>query len=180
MIITNDGYALTSAEHLRINDLIETKNHDSQSGYAKVVSVDYDLGIALLKIDSVLYTNVPFRLSQNKAQVGEELVSMGYKDDYLLYEQVSPGMASEDFIHISGKEVAKGAPLLSRYGELKGIVTRSNGVSSSIQTQKILEFLESNSPEKLKVPSKNRLYYSTTEQKVERLKPCILKFKFQV
>jgi hypothetical protein len=177
--INEDGFALTSSDNLSEGEIIGISNNESFSGKAEVMAIDKKSGLALLLVDSVLRTSVPFRFSQSPSQVGDELISLGYSNGKLLFGEATPQLFEQEAIWIGGDELSPGAPLFSDYGEFQGIIIKSEEGNRSIGVEAIREFIEMAIVEDVKLPTRNRLYYDNTAKKVERLKPCILRIKYQ-
>jgi hypothetical protein len=178
-IINEDGFALTSSEDLSKGDMITVSNELSQSGSAEVVSIDEKKGLALLLVDSVLRTAVPFRFSPEPAEVGDELISLGYSDGKLLFAEATTQFFEFETMWVGGEPLFPGAPLFSEFGELKGIMIDSDEGKLSQGVVKVKEFIEFGTTHDINLPTRNRLYYSSTAQRVEKLKPCILRIKYQ-
>jgi len=179
-MISDQGYALTAAGHLKENAIIEVTDHAENKGSARVVAVDTIADLALLELDSVFQSRVPFRLAETESRVGDELISLGYFDGKLLFAEARTQMKEETGDWVGGTSLVQGAPLFSHHGELAGIVTDVNESGKSIGAEKIRTFIEGVQEEPVRLPNRNRLYYSNTSQRVEKVKPCILKLKFEV
>ena len=178
-IINEDGFALTSSENLSEGETISISNDESFSGKAKVMAIDKKSRLALLLVDPNLRASVPFRFSQSPSQVGDELISLGYTNGKLLFGEATPQLFEKEAIWVGGNELSPGAPLFSDYGEFKGIIVDSKEGNRSVGVETIREFIKMAIVEDVKLPTRNRLYYDNTAKKVERLKPCILRIKYQ-
>lgn len=177
--ISEDGYALTSCENLSKGDVIGISNESSLAGNAEVVAIDKKTGLVLLLVDTLMWTSVPFRFSPSPAEVGDDLISLGYANGKLLFGEATPRLFEQDAIWIGGDELSAGVPLFSENGELKGVVVNAEEGNLSVGVQAIKEFIEMTTVREVKLPTRNRLYYDNTAKRVERLKPCILRIKYQ-
>ncbi len=178
-IINEDGFALTSSEHLTKGDRISVSNDLSHTGSAEVVAIDEKTGLALLLVDSVLRTSVPYRFSPTPSEVGDELISLGYSGGKLLFGEATTQFFEVETMWVGGDALFPGAPLFSEYGELKGIMIESDEGNLSQGVEKVREFIEFGTTYDVNLPTRNRLYYSNTAQRVESLRPCILRIKYQ-
>lgn len=179
ILISEKGYALTSASDLKMGAEIEVRDNQNNLGRAKVSAVDTAIGLALLKVDSVFATAVPFRLKVSESKVGQELVTLGYKDGKLLFAKANTQLIETDSEWITGNGLYPGAPLFTDHGELSGILTNVDESGKSVNAERIQNFLNQVSNEKINLPSRNRLYYSNTAQRVQKLEPCIFQIKFK-
>ncbi|MGB6035593.1 MAG: hypothetical protein WBG42_04950 [Cryomorphaceae bacterium] len=177
--INENGFALTSSENLSKGDIVSISNDASFSGKAEVMAIDQKSGLALLLVDSLLRTSVPFRFSQSPSQVGDELISLGYTNGKLLFGEATPQLFEQGAIWIGGDQLSPGVPLFSDYGEFKAIIVDSEEGNKSVGVEIIRDFIEMAVVEDIKLPTRNRLYYDNTAKKVEKLKPCILRIKYQ-
>jgi hypothetical protein len=69
--------------------------------------------------------------------------------------------------------------LFSEDGELKGIIIESSDGKLSQGIEALNDFLGFAATFDVNLPSTNKLYYDSTAQRVEKLKPCILRIKYQ-
>jgi hypothetical protein len=178
-IINEDGFALTSAEHLSEGDKISVSNDLSHTSTAEVIAIDRKTGLALLLVDSVLRTSVPFKFSQTASEVGDELISLGYSDGKLLFGEATTQFSDLETMWVGGDALYPGAPLFSEDGELKGIIIESSDGKLSQGIEALNDFLGFAATYDVNLPSTNKLYYDSTAQRVEKLKPCILRIKYQ-
>lgn len=178
-IINEDGFALTSAEHLSKGDNISVCNDLLHTSTAEVIAIDKKTGLALLLVDSVLRTSVPFRFSQTASEVGDEMISLGYSDGKLLFGEATTQFSDLETMWLGGYALYPGAPLFSKNGELKGIIIESSEGKLSQGIEALNDFLEFATTHDVNLPTRNKLYYDSTAQRVQRLKPCILRIKFQ-
>lgn len=179
-VISEDGYALTAAENLIEGMFIEVSDHSRKVGQARVVAVDTTADVALLELDSAFHSKVPFRFSKTDSKVGDELVSLGYRNGKLLFAEAQTQMKEDSFDWIGGYTLLTGAPLISSHGEITGILTRVEESGKATSANRLRSFIQGLGDVPIDLPNRNRLYYSNTSTRVEQLKPCILKVKFEV
>ena len=178
-LINDAGYAITSSKDLKKGQVIKANNEPSGSASAKVLAIDSSTGLALLKVDSVLTSSVPYRFSRTDVAIGDEMMSLGYHQNQLLFSEATTQSVDDRMSRISGSYLAAGAPLISSKGELMGVVMESGEGKHSVGVEEILDFLENRCTDEVNLPTRNKLYYDSTSKKVEKLKPCILNVKFQ-
>lgn len=179
-LINQDGFALTSSQDLSKGDRVDVSSSLSKSGGAEVIALDESTGLALLKVDSAFRSEVPFRFAQSPSEVGDGLISLGYSQGTLLFAKATTQLSDQQSLRISGTDLVLGAPLFSEFGEFKGIVIESEEGIRSCGVEKVKDFIEYAVAEDVQLPKRNKLFYNSTAEKVERLKPCILKIRFAV
>jgi hypothetical protein len=179
-LINSEGYALTDGSDLSKGDKIEVSNDFSVTGLAEVIGIDRKSGMALILVDSLLRSPVPFRLSNNSSAVGDELITLGYSGNKVLFGEATTQFSDSEKIRVGGETLFPGAPLFSTLGELQGVVLDSEEGPISQSVENIKAFLQMAFTEGMSLPTRNKLYYDNTSKRVEKIKPCILKIKYQV
>ncbi|HET6726227.1 MAG TPA: trypsin-like peptidase domain-containing protein [Gammaproteobacteria bacterium] len=134
VIVSTDGYVLTNEHVIRGADRIEVGLRDGRSAAAKVVGVDPDTDLALLKIDLLHLTPITLGRSDNLA-VGDVVLAIG--DPYGVGQTVTQGIVSatgrsqlglstfENFIQTDAaiNPGNSGGALIDAQGRLVGINT---------------------------------------------------------
>jgi Do/DeqQ family serine protease len=145
-IISTDGYVLTNQHVIDNATTITVKITDSENGYpAKVVGQDYELDLAVLKIDANREF-IPMVLGDsNQIRVGEWVVAIG--NPYGLDHTVTVGVVSAKGrpINIENRPYKNliqtdaainpgnsGGPLLNTQGQVIGINTAVNAQAQGI------------------------------------------------
>ncbi len=142
VIVKSDGTILTNAHVVKDADEIQVKLSDKRSFPAKVVGLDADSDIAVIKIDAKDLPTASIGDS-DKLRVGEIVLAIG--NPFGLTQTVTSGIVSakgrsnvgiidyEDFIQTDAaiNPGNSGGPLVNIYGEVIGvntaIATRSGG-----------------------------------------------------
>jgi serine protease DegS len=150
VIVSSDGYILTNDHVIRGADRIEIGLKDGRSAAAKVIGIDPDTDLALLKIDLPNLTPIPLGRSDNLA-IGDVVLAIG--DPYGVGQTVTQGIVSatgrsqlglstfENFIQTDAaiNPGNSGGALINTAGQLVGINTAvfsptggSNGIGFAI------------------------------------------------
>ncbi|MBQ1955987.1 MAG: trypsin-like peptidase domain-containing protein [Clostridia bacterium] len=140
VILTTDGFIVTSADALRWVDSVSVVTPDGEKYAARLIGMDLSADIAVIKIDATGLDAAVFGNS-NAVQVGERLVAIGTPYDLSLMGSTTSGIASAINRNIiNGDSVISliqcditvtdgfaGGPMINKYGQVVGIITRSMG-----------------------------------------------------
>jgi len=144
LIINTKGYILTNYHVIKEHDKILVRLSDHRSFFAKVIGVDPDTDIAVLKIDSFLaFPQVVFG-SSSTVKVGQWVMAIG--NPYGLQGSVTVGIISgvqrsnlgisryENFLQTDASinPGNSGGPLINLNGEIIGINTIITALGSRI------------------------------------------------
>ncbi len=91
VIISSDGYIVTNNHVIDKSNQIEVVLNDKRSFKAKIIGVDPNTDLALLKIDADNLTNIPFGDS-DKLKIGEWVLAIG--NPFNLTSTVTAGIVS--------------------------------------------------------------------------------------
>ncbi|MBR6772202.1 MAG: trypsin-like peptidase domain-containing protein [Clostridia bacterium] len=140
VILTTDGFIVTSAEALRWVDSVSVVTPNGERYSARLIGMDLSADIAVIKIDATGLDAAVFGNS-NAVRVGERLVAIGTPYDLSLMGSTTSGIASAINRNIiNGDSVISliqcditvtdgfaGGPMINKYGQVVGIITRSMG-----------------------------------------------------
>ena len=144
IILTTDGFIVTSAEALRWVDSVSVVTPDGKRYAASLIGMDLSSDIAVIKIDATELDAAVFGNS-NAVQVGDRLVAIGTPYDLSMMGSTTSGIASAINRNIiNGDSVISliqcditvtdgfaGGPMINKYGQVVGIITRSMGTEYS-------------------------------------------------
>lgn len=140
VILTTDGFIVTSAEALRWVDAVSVVTPDGARYVASLVGMDISSDIAIIKINATGLDAAVFGNS-NAVQVGDRLVAIGTPYDLSLMGSATSGIVSainrnivngDSVISLIQSDVTvtdgfAGGPMINKYGQVVGIITRSMG-----------------------------------------------------
>jgi len=172
-LIDNKGYLVTNAHVLKGSGAIVV-NNKGQEFIAKIVNIDQTRDLAILKIDDNTYKpsgNLPYAIKKGNIELGEELYTLGYPKDEIVYnmgylsaESGFDGDTASCQISLSANPGNSGGPVFNKNGEIVGILstrqTSAEGVVFAIKAKGIYKMIDElkksdSTIQKIKVPSNN-------------------------
>jgi len=134
VLIDGKGYLVTNAHVVRNATVVEVQN--AQGAYkARILHLDPVADLAFLKIEDTSfhsYTQLPYSISRSKARLGEDIFTMGYPRDEIVYSKgyvsARTGFRGDTLayqITIAANPGNSGTPVFNKDGEVVGIVSAS-------------------------------------------------------
>jgi S1-C subfamily serine protease len=197
-LIDGKGYLVTNAHVVRNATLVEVQN--SQGEYkARILHLDPVADLAFLKIEDTTfrsYSQLPYGFSKTKAKLGEDLWTMGYPRDEIVYSKgyvsARTGFKGDTLayqITIAANPGNSGTPVFNKDGEVVGIISgsernaqmvvfalRARNIFRAIDEMKAdTTLLKSDSNfVRLRVPSSSAIKgLDRIEQQIPRIEDCI-------
>lgn len=184
-IIATNYHVIEGASSIKVRGI----NFDFDKFYnAKVLAVDTNNDVALIKIDDVNFSSlgtIPFTIKTNIVSAGENVFVLGYPLMATMGEEIKltngiisskTGFKGDPTCYQISAPIQpgnSGGPLFDKNGNLIGIVnakhTGAENVSYAIKSQYLINLLET-VPNKPKLPSVNLLINKSLTQQVELAK----------
>jgi S1-C subfamily serine protease len=152
-LIDGKGYLVTSAHVLAGSGAIVTDNNGNEYN-SKILSIDRSKDLAILKIDDKDFRpvkNLPYSIRRNQPDLGEELFTLGYPRDEIVYNMGYlsaktgyKGDTSSCQLSLTANPGNSGAPVFNKNGEIVGIIT-----TKQAQAEDVVFALKSNNIFKL-------------------------------
>jgi S1-C subfamily serine protease len=152
-LIDGKGYLVTSAHVLAGSGAIVTDNNGNEYN-SEILSIDRSKDLAILKIDDKDFKpvkNLPYSIRRNQADLGEELFTLGYPRDEIVYNMGYlsaktgyKGDTSSCQLSLTANPGNSGAPVFNKNGEIVGIIT-----TKQTQAEDVVFALKSNNIFKL-------------------------------
>jgi len=153
--ISNNGYIVTSYHVVKGGDSVFVENSFYQKLRVKVLMVDPKNDIAILKVDDSNFNsweNIPFVLKTRKADLGENVFTLGFPKDEVVYGEGSissnngyNGDSASYQISIPINPGNSGGPLLDDKGNIIGIIsgkeTETDATGFAIKTSLLLDII---------------------------------------
>jgi len=155
-LIDGKGYLITNAHVLNGSNAVIVQNKKGEVYDAKILSIDKDNDLAILKIDDDDFKPVgklPYSISKGSAELGEELYTLGYPRDsitynmgYLSAESGFNGDTASCQISLSANPGNSGGPVFNKNGEIVGILSakqmQAEGVVFAIKSKNIFQMVD--------------------------------------
>ncbi len=153
-LIDGKGYLITNAHVIKGSGAVVIDNKGNEYK-AKIIRIDQDKDIALLKIDDSdykKYNSLPYSISKSNLDLGTEIFTLGYPKDEIVYNMgyLSArngynGDTSNFQISLNANPGNSGGPVFNNRGEIVGIIStrqaQAEGVVFAVKAKKIFELL---------------------------------------
>ncbi|WP_207632921.1 S1C family serine protease [Foetidibacter luteolus] len=170
-LIDGKGYLVTNAHVLKGSGAIVV-NNKGQEFFAKIINIDQTRDLAILKIDDNTYksfNSLPYAIKKSDVDLGEELYTLGYPRDEIVYnmgylsaESGFNGDTSSYQLSLTANPGNSGGPIFNKNGEIVGVLstrqTSAEGVVFAVKAKGIYKMIEElkksdSSLAKIKMPS---------------------------
>lgn len=193
-LIDGDGYLVTNYHVVNGSSTLVVVN-DGHEYIAKTVFSDEKNDLAILKIEDKDWKNInqlPYGIRKNSADLGEELFTLGYPRNSIVYNRgylsASSGYNDDSLsiqLSISVNPGNSGGPVLDRNGNIVGILStrdrQANDVvfaTKAININRAVEELKKDTSFKnLQTPSKSNIKNLDRVDQIKKLEECIFLVK---
>jgi len=194
-LIDGKGYIVTSAHVLAGTAAIVVNNKGNEYN-AKIINIDPSRDLALLKIDDSdfrPFSSLPYSVKKSTVDLGEELFTLGYPRDSIVYNMgyLSAGSGydgdtSSYQISLNANPGNSGGPVFNKNGEVVGILssreTRAQGVIFAIKSKNLFKMIEElkesdTSVQKIKIPTGNTLKGLSRPDQIKQVEDCVFLVK---
>lgn len=194
--LTSNGYILTNLHVIEGADSVYVQDRKGNEYKVRVIPIDSQKDLAILKIESDSFTplpNLPYRLKQNGISMGEEVYTLGFpKDGVVLgkgYVSSKTGYNADDStqyqVGIDVNPGNSGGPLLDQYGNVIGVISAKlnqvDGATFAIKAKYIQEALNSISKDSLgkrvAFSRRNSLHGLSIPKQAEKLEDYVFMVK---
>ena len=196
-LIDGKGYLVTNAHVVRNATRIEVQNSQGQFR-ARVIHMDPIADLAFLKIEDTAYKaygSLPYGISRTGTKLGEELFTLGYPRDEIVYNEgymsARTGFQGDTLAYqmtIVANPGNSGTPVLNMNGEVVGVVNSSQhdikGAVFAIRSKNIFRALDDMRSDstvlkndsmfnRLHLPLSSSIKGMKREQQIEKIQDCI-------
>jgi len=181
-LIDGKGYIITNA-HVLTGTGAVVVNNKGEDFNARIINIDQLRDLAILKVDDSdfkPYNTIPYCIKKSDVELGEELFTLGYPRDEIVYnmgylsaESGYNGDTASCQISLSANPGNSGGPVFNKNGEIVGILSakqaEAEGVVFAIKAKSIFKMMDElretdSSFQKIKMP-----VYNITLRGVNRL-----------
>ena len=199
-LIDTKGFLVTNAHVLKDAEAIVVVNKKKEYS-AKVIFSDTEKDLAILKIDDKdfkSYGRLPYGIKKGGSDLGEELFTMGYPRNDIVYNMGYMSARSgfeEDTasfqLSLSANPGNSGGPVFNKNGEVVGVIStrekQSEGVVFAIKSKGIYKLVEElkksdstasnrkadTTIRKIKIPSGSSLKGLDRAQQIAEIEDCV-------
>jgi serine protease Do len=196
-LIDGKGYLVTNAHVVKNSTLVHVQNKFGEYT-ARIIQFDKQADLALLKIEDTsfrTYSSLPYSINKIGAELGEELFTLGYPRDEIVYNKgymsAKTGFQGDTLacqITIAANPGNSGTPVLNNDGEVIGIVSSSQqnaqGVVFAVRSKNIFRAIDAmksdstllksdSSLSHLRLPLNSSIKGLDRKQQIKRIEDCI-------
>jgi len=190
-LIDGSGFLITNAHILTGSGAIVSDNNGNEYN-SHILSVDRAQDLAILKIDDKDFkplTALPYSIKKTQPDLGEELFTLGYPRDEIVYNMgyLSAktgynGDTSSCQLSLTANPGNSGAPVFNKNGEVIGIIStkqaQAEGVVFALKANNIFRMVDSlkaidTSFKKIKLPAISSLKKLDRVSQVKKAQSCV-------
>ena len=178
--LNNSGYVITSWHMVNGADSIFIQNSTTERALTKIIFNDPALDIAVLKIENEEVSKawqVPFTFNAKSAEVGEEVYTLGYPRQDVVYGEGSLSSLSGYYNDTAMYQVSipvnpgnSGGPVLDSQGNIIGVIrgkiTTAEGTGFAVKSTQIIRSIASVEGDSVK----SELILNNTKSSLKKLK----------
>ncbi len=189
-LIDGNGYLVTSAHVLKGSAAVVV-NNEGQEFTASIVNIDLKKDLAILRIQDEHYKPliIPYSIKRNSLELGEDLFTLGYPRDEIVYnmgylsaESGFHGDTSSCQISLSVNPGNSGGPVFNKNGEVVAVISgrqsQSEGVVFAIKAKNIFKIIDDlkdsdTSVQKIKVAANTNMKTLNRVDQIKRAEDCV-------
>lgn len=194
-LIDGKGYIITNAHILKGASFANVYN-DGKEYKTKIVFIDTDKDLAVLKIDDKDYTplkSLPYGIAKHGIDLGEEIFTLGYPRNEIVYNvgylSAKTGYGGDTLtcqIQMSANPGNSGGPLLNKFGEVVGVIStkerQADGVTFAITSKYIYRLIDDikkldTSYQRIKLPAYSSIKSADRVNQIKQIDDCVFLIK---
>lgn len=188
--LTNDGYFVTAYHVLNDGkgafDSVYIQNQDGQYFKASLQAYNAETDVAIMKVEKKNFRfsktgDVPYTFAKDKASLGEDIFTIGYPQDELVYSKgyISSkngfdGNLMQYTLQLPAGHGQSGSPVIDNNGNIVGLLTaigsKDETNTYAVASKAIIDLLHNNlPPDALHLPKANKMDKMTPQQRIEKM-----------
>lgn len=194
-LIDGKGFLVTNAHVLDGSGAVVTDNSGHEYN-ARIISIDRARDLAVLQIVDQEFKplkNLPYGIRRTQPDLGEELFTLGYPRDEIVYNMGYlsaktgyKGDTSSCQLSLTANPGNSGAPVFNKNGEIVGIIStrqsQTDDVVFALKANNIFRMIDSlktvdTSLKKVKIPSNSTLKNMDRVSQVKKAEDCVFLVK---
>lgn len=194
-MINGKGYLVTNAHVLKGSGTVVV-NTTGQEFNSKICHIDLVKDLAILKIedkDFEPFASLPYSIKKTSAELGEELFTLGYPRNEIVYnmgylsaESGFAGDTSSCQISLNANPGNSGGPVFNKSGEIVGVLstrqTQAEGVVFAIKADNIFSMLDElkeldTAVKKMKLPANSTIKNLSRVTQIKEVKDYVYQVK---
>jgi serine protease Do len=195
-LVDGKGYLVTNAHVVKGSSSAIVVNNKGEAFKAHIAFRDELKDLAILKIEDEDFETIkilPYGIRKNKADLGEEIFTLGYPRNSIVYNQgflsSETGFNGDSLsfqIQMSANPGNSGGPVLNKNGEVIGVLSTreklAEGVTFAITGKSIYHMMEEvrktdTTVQKIKMPSYTTLKGMDRVSQIKQIEACVFLVK---
>jgi len=186
-LISAKGYLATNAHVVADAAHIALQNKEGKDLQAKLIYIDREKDIAILKIEDSAFkapVSLPYSIKQTSSDISEQIYTLGFPRNDIVYGEgylaAKTGFNGDTLtcqISIAANRGNSGSPIFNRNGEVIGILsakqTTAEGAVFALQSKYIFDALtdlrKDTTYQNVKIPAVSNLKGSDRKQQVKKI-----------
>lgn len=186
-LISSNGFLATNAHVVKSASHIAVQNSEGKDFHAKVIHIDIDRDLAILKIEDSSFkapSSLPYSIKRSTGEIAESVYTLGYPRNDVVYGEgylaAKTGFNGDTLtcqIAIAANPGNSGGPVINKNGEVIGILsarqTSAEGVVFATKSKYIYTALDSlqkdNEYKNIKTPAASSMKSLNREQQVKKV-----------